>query len=496
MNSPCALPGASSQGNSPTVVYFRAQAPTPELRHVAPAHHHPLESYVLAKQPGQGYRGGVWSWSKCAQRVGQSDAQLSLFPAPSEVRPPWVHLTSTIATTTEEKVQQLLDPPAEKSPDVATSHWVKARITPRGITLSVVHEGGQGNPEALARGRARIKEHGFSGAYADKAKAKVRRRAENWLYGLVATKTGSLWDRAVVDALTERRYVLLTLTLPADQMHTDQEVKRQMLSLYLRKLKRKCHASNYMWFAETQRNGRIHFHLILDRYIKKVVAQTLWNEVLDEPGYIAAYRAGRESWHAGGFRYDSSNNRTEMQQRRAYEEGVRTGWSQPPTADIRGVKGGAQGVLAYVVEYCAKGANGEPDDVRRKVEGHLWGCNRELGKLESFSVEVTTELHRLIEAKAEAGELHKIEGDHWSHYAGDIGRLLAYELPHLYHGFLAHWRVEAGKLCGRRKLRRAARQEQVKKARPTIRVAGTSSGRRPDARVQPHRAQAAALVSF
>jgi hypothetical protein len=421
--------------------------------------------------------------------------QLSIFPAPSPPRPTWVHLSGTI-TTTEEKVKQVVRTSRKDVPAVAVTRRVKARITPRGITTSLVHEGGQGNPEALARGRARIQEHGFSGAYADKAKAKVRRRAENWLSGLVATQTGNLWDRAVVDVLAEKRYVLLTLTLPADQVHTDQEVRRLMLMPYLQKLKRKCHAANYMWFAETQRNGNIHFHLILDRYIDKAVAQKLWNGVLEKPGYIAAYRAGREAWHAGGFRYDSSNRRTENQQRHAYEEGVRTGWSQPPTADIRGVKGGAQGVLAYVVEYCAKGAQGEPGDVRRKVEGHLWGCNRNLGKLERYEVELTPDLHQLIEAGAEGGELRKVEGEHWKHYAGDIGRMLAHELPHLYHGYLTHWRTEATKLCGRRTLRRAARKERVKKARPVTRVAGVPSAQRPGAAARPHRVPTTVLASL
>lgn len=416
-------------------------------------------------------------------------------PPPSGVRPTWVHLSGTIATTTEGQVKQVLRT-SQNPPAVATTCWVKARITPRGITTSVVREGGQGNPESLARGRARIQAEGFSGLWSIKSKCKVRRIAENWLYGAAANVTGNLWDRATVDTLAERRYVLLTLTLPAKQNHSDQDVRRKMLRPYLQDLKRKYQAANYMWFAEKQGNGNIHFHIILDRFVEKSVARTLWNKALARHDYIAEYRAGREAWHAAGFRYDPTEVRAEAQQRHAYDEGVRTGWSQPPTTDIRGVKGGAAGVLSYVVEYCAKGAKGEPGSVQHKLEGHLWGCNRELGKLERYEVEMTPELHQLIEAQAEAGGLRKVEGDHWKHFAGDIGRLLASELPQLYSGFLAHWRVEAKKLPSRRGVRRAARQQKPPVATRVAGLPRTSSGRRPGTVARPHRARAATPATF
>jgi hypothetical protein len=126
-----------------------------------------------------------------------------------------------------------------------------------------------------------------------------------------------------------------------------------------------------------------------------------------------------------------------------------------------------------VVEYCAKGAKGEPGSTQDKLEGHLWGCNRELANLSRYEVSMTPELHQLIEVQAEAGELRKVEGERWKHYGGPIGHLLAYELPHLYRGFLVHWRGEALKLPSRRSLRRAARQERAKRPLPAARVIGT-----------------------
>ena len=213
---------------------------------------------------------------------------------------------------------------------------------------------------------------------------------------------------------------------------------------------------NYMWFAEKQGNGNIHFHIILDRFIPKNDARVLWNKVQANHGYIAQYRAAQQARHSGGFRFNPAAEGSEARQLLAYTEGERTGWSNPNSTDIRQVQGAGE-VIAYVVQYCAKGTKGAPGSVHDKLEGHLWGCNRELGKLSRYEVELTPELDMLIRAKTEEGQLLKVQEERWRHYGGDIGRILAYELPSLYEGFRSHWRAEALKLPSRRALRRAGR---------------------------------------
>lgn len=355
----------------------------------------------------------------------------------------WVHSSSRIATEV-----------AQPSVVDASTYRAIARITRKGILTYLLREGGAGNSQALVQARAKLMTHGFSGTWSRKSKSKVRRIAEGWMYGVTATM-GDVWDPKAADSAS-RRYTLLTTTLSADQVHTDQQVRRLLLMPFLQDLKRKHHAANYMWFAEKQGNGNIHLHIILDRFIPKDSARALWNKAQARHGYIERYRATREAWHAGAFRYDAADSRSESQQLYAYQEGVRTHWSNPNSTDIRQVQG-ADAVMAYVVEYCAKGAIGEPGSVKDKLEGHLWGCNRELGKLSRYEVEVTPELDALIRNGEEAGRLRKVEGERWRYYAGDIGRELAHELPVLFHGFRSHWRAEALKLPSRRGLRRSSR---------------------------------------
>lgn len=368
-------------------------------------------------------------------------------PAPcvaSAARSTLVYLSSRIATESKPPVSTV---------DPCTYRTV-ARITRKGALVYTVRVGGGGNLAALAAGRAKLIGTGFSGAWSAKSKSKVRRIAEAWLYGRTAQR-GDVWSTLAADSAS-RAFVLLTLTLSAAQAHTDQEIRRLLLGPFLQDLKRKHQAANYMWFAEKQGNGNIHFHIILDRFVPHESARRLWNKAQDRCGYVARYRAGREAWHAGGFHYDQADARSKAQQQHAYQEGVRVGWSNPSSTDIRQVRG-ADAVIAYVVEYCAKGVQGEAGSVQNKLEGHLWGCNRELGKLSRYEIEVTPELDTVFRAAVEAERMQKIEGERWTYYAGDIGRELAYELPGLYSDFRSHWRAQALLLPSRRAARRAAR---------------------------------------
>lgn len=332
----------------------------------------------------------------------------------------------------------------------------RARITRKGVLTYVVREGSPGNPEALALGRDRLLANGYNGTFSRKAKSRVRRVAETWLYGRTA-QAGDVWSQVAADAAS-RKYVLLTATLPAAQAHSDQEVRRLMLMPFLQQLKRKHGLVNYMWFAERQGNGNIHFHIVADRYMEAAAVRKLWNAALERRGYIERYRAGRQAWHAGGFRYDAydGQGRSQAQQLRAYQEGVRTNWSNPPTTDIRQVQG-ADAVLAYVIEYCAKGTEAPEGSVLNKLEGRLWGCNTGLEQLERYEVEMTPELDVILRAGAENGTLREVEGERWTYYAGNIGEQLRYDMPWLYLDFQAHWRREALKLPSRRALRRSKR---------------------------------------
>jgi hypothetical protein len=81
--------------------------------------------------------------------------------------------------------------------------------------------------------------------------------------------------------------VFITLTIPGKQRHTDNEIKSKALDRYLRALTWKQPDINYMWVAELQKRGAIHFHILTDRYINKNWSDTIWSKAMNAMGYNA-----------------------------------------------------------------------------------------------------------------------------------------------------------------------------------------------------------------
>lgn len=75
-----------------------------------------------------------------------------------------------------------------------------------------------------------------------------------------------------------------TLTLPADQVHDDNEIKRKCLMPFLQQITRVKGVQEYFWKAEPQESGNIHFHILLDRFVPKEDLDALWFARMDRLG--------------------------------------------------------------------------------------------------------------------------------------------------------------------------------------------------------------------
>src|SRR5574344_1501208 len=88
----------------------------------------------------------------------------------------------------------------------------------------------------------------------------------------------------------ERKLVFLTLTLSAVQVHPDQEIKSKILKPFMRWMREIRGCTNYIWKAEVQKNGNIHFHVIVDQFVNKDKIRAKWNECQDNLGYFERYQ--------------------------------------------------------------------------------------------------------------------------------------------------------------------------------------------------------------
>ena len=87
------------------------------------------------------------------------------------------------------------------------------------------------------------------------------------------------------------KVAFITLTLPSEQLHSDQEIKSLCLNQFLTEARKKWGLTNYVWKAERQLNGNLHFHILLDKFIPYSELRSCWNRITNKLGYVDRFEA-------------------------------------------------------------------------------------------------------------------------------------------------------------------------------------------------------------
>jgi len=172
------------------------------------------------------------------------------------------------------------------------------------------------------------------------------------------------------------KLAFVTLTLPSRQIHSDQEIKAKCLNQMLIEMRKKWNVRNYIWRAEKQANGNIHFHILVDKFIPWSELRDSWNRITNKLDYVNNYRKEMVRFHSGGFKVRSELLRSweYKAQIRAYKRGKLNDWSSPNSTDIHSIHK-VKNIKAYVCKYVSK------DEQSAGLSGRLWGCNYELSDI-------------------------------------------------------------------------------------------------------------------
>lgn len=184
----------------------------------------------------------------------------------------------------------------------------------------------------------------------------------------------------------------ITLTLCSKQIHSDNEIKKTLLNQFLTELRSKYKCSHFLWRAETQRNGNIHFHIASDVFIPWRALRTDWNRIQEKLGYVSRFRE-------------------------------KTGLTDPNSTDIHSINK-IKNLSNYLAKYCGKNAKGyvvmctkagvqpfggslsfnynynppkKDAHFFRQVHGRLWGLSQKLSKLKSAIHNVTDSIQAEID---------------------------------------------------------------------------------------------------
>lgn len=154
------------------------------------------------------------------------------------------------------------------------------------------------------------------------------------------------------------KMVMVTLTLPSVQKHSDKFIKREMLNHFLIDAKRKFNAERFVWKAEFQKNDNIHFHIIFDVYVDYLVLRSMWNKITNKHGYVDEFFA--------------KNNH-----------------DNPNSTDVHALFN-SKNAFKYMLKYMCK------SESCRIENGKVWGCSDNLGKLHKATFHIDTNVDNLI----------------------------------------------------------------------------------------------------
>lgn len=170
----------------------------------------------------------------------------------------------------------------------------------------------------------------------------------------------------------------ITLTLPAPQKDvTDKQLKAEAFDPFIKRMKRKYKLNNYVWRAERQKNGNLHFHILTDTYIRYDYLRDNWNSCLRKWHFISDFKEK--------FNHD-----------------------KPNSTDVHSIQK-IKNVAAYVVKYMSK--DGGEADI---IEGKIWDCSTALKHKGNCEVLFDKEQNEIWEAALNEKESTEITGDRFT----------------------------------------------------------------------------------
>lgn len=229
--------------------------------------------------------------------------------------------------------------------------------------------------------------------------AKKIRQKILWLLFLAKDKKQYLSDSK---RWVKFKLCFATLTLPSKQRHTDQVIKSKCLNQLLTELRMFHGVKLYLWRAEKQINGNIHFHILTDSFVDYRVLRMRWNRIINKLGYVDEYtrKMNEEIKNFSDYYNMFINQGSYMELIRRYNRGRASGWTDPNTTDIHSLIK-IKNIVAYLSKYMAKDIrNKESLDMdtieKQKVSGMLWGLSEKLSRLNKINLGTCTEIWESI----------------------------------------------------------------------------------------------------
>lgn len=214
----------------------------------------------------------------------------------------------------------------------------------------------------------------------------------------------------VNDRLMFHRFSFMTLTVSDDRNITAREAYDKLFSHFLDWLTRTEGVTTYIWKAELQKRGQIHYHVTFPNFIHWRKIRNKWNDLQRQAGLLDGYAKKHKNFDANSTDIHNTQNVKHADKYMLKELGK----------TISAVQ------LAAAWEVKQKVAAGEidPADAQAEIQriysekictiGKIWGCSEDLLGVGYFTLEVTRAHEKMIDQWEAEGKVRRVVDDYFS----------------------------------------------------------------------------------
>lgn len=176
------------------------------------------------------------------------------------------------------------------------------------------------------------------------------------------------------------RLAFITLTLPSEQKHDDQFVKEHLLQPFLYWMNR-YYKTNYVWKAEAQLNGNIHFHITIDTFIHWKSVRAKWNQLCAKHGYCKVFQDGTNDKGNAATQIKTVINELQCAQYIGSYMAKKNQWNPDKHGKLYKRAGNSRcNAFSHpVIDVISPADN---LIFLRFISGRLWGCSENLSKID------------------------------------------------------------------------------------------------------------------
>lgn len=277
-------------------------------------------------------------------------------------------------------------------------------VSPIGLTAYRISVDANGDSPLKSLGIRPPVEHQEKGFLSKKGQKSIRNAVYWFLY--------SVDRKLITHGFGKKKVGFLTLTLQSKQRHSDKQIKSECLNQFLTEIRSEYGVTKYIWKAEKQENGSLHFHILTDTFLPVIKMRDKWNRIINKLGYVHEYsqRMRKLTWNEYyDLRKNEKRNGVKIkidQIRKAWKRGTREKWRNPNSIDLESLKK-VKNVGAYISKYMSKEHKNKKmtkeEKELLKVDGRLWYSSESVSKMKNLRIEAfEPEFYEFVDMLADA----------------------------------------------------------------------------------------------